>query len=70
MRGERSLELFQETANSTHNMTCCKLEAKFKFFPAELVVHVLGQVLKTLDNNRNLDQHMIHVDAYAALLLS
>jgi hypothetical protein len=54
----------------TYNVTCGELEAKFKFFPSELVIHVLGQVFQALDDDRNLNQHVIHVDADAALLLS
>jgi hypothetical protein len=45
-----------------------EFEAKLELFPAELVVHVLGQIFEALDDDGNLDQHVVHVDADAALL--
>lgn len=51
-------------------MTCSKFEAKFKFFPSELLVHVLRQIFQLFDDDWNFNQHVIHVDADATLFLS
>lgn len=54
----------------SYNVTCCEFETKFKFFPSELFVHVLREVFQSLDDDRNLDQHVVHVYADAGLLFT